>query len=85
MLAACVVLAVLAGVAHCYDENIAFDADIGQKVLVVLDTLDMKRSHSMFFHDLAGVGCRARLFFRFRLSFCLRHKRFVFLKVKAST
>ena len=66
MLAACVVLAVLAGVAHCYDENIAFDADIGQKVLVVLDTLDMKRSHSMFFHDLAGVGCRARLFFRFR-------------------
>jgi hypothetical protein len=41
------------------------DADVGQKVLVILETLDIKRTHSGFFRDLAGenyacIDCRQR-------------------------
>jgi len=41
-------------IVHC--NSVSPDADVGQKVLVILDTLDVKRTHSNFFRDLAGQG-----------------------------
>lgn len=59
MLCVAALLLLAVATARC-DDGVAADADIGQKVLVILDTLDMKRTHSLLFHDLAGARAPAR-------------------------